>query len=435
MDAIPVTEFPGTQPKAGGYESGRLELARLTLGDRLTLQEGVNHVAAIASEAIGVKRVSVWVFNEDHTSIRCDHLFQIGQNASGGVRFHADDFPEYFKALAQHRVVAVVDVEGDPYTVEFREPYFQPLGITSMLDAPVFRGGKCMGILCHEHIGPVRQWSEADHDFAGTAADALARLYEEAARRDAEGQLVALQGRVGDLERMGALGRLAAGIAHDFRNVLASAMSYGELLEHDVGETGDRAAAKAHVKGLQTALEQGLKLSEDLLDFGLGRKNKPRVVKVGEHIHAFKPMLAMAIGPKVNLAMHCDANDERAFIDTAQWDRAILNLAFNARDAMPEGGTLYVTVKKVRHGRAKDSRANGSESEMLMVELRDTGVGVDADTQSRMFEPYFTTKEKKGTGLGLAFVKQVITHAGGDIEVESEPGKGLAVRLFLPVIG
>lgn len=414
--------------KPGDYEAGRLELAKLSLGDALTLKEGIGRVAEISASVVGVKRVSVWVFNPEHSSIRCDHLFQAGQNASAGVRLHADDFPEYFKALSLNRVVAVVDVDGNPYTSEFREPYFKPLGITSMLDAPVFRGGQCAGIVCHEHIGPVRQWSEADREFAGTAADTMARLYEESARRDAEGQLVALQYRVGDLERMGALGRLAAGIAHDFRNVLASAMSYSELLERDVaGETQDIKAAPSHLQGLQSALQQGLKLTEDLLDFGLGRMNKPRVVGLVEHVRDFKPMLTMAVGPKVQLFTHFADGKERVFIDTAQWDRALLNLAFNARDAMPDGGSLHVTVKTVGDDAAKTDR--------LMVEVRDTGLGVDAATKARMFEPYFTTKEKKGTGLGLAFVKRVVTHAGGEIEVESEPGKGLAVRLYLPVIG
>ncbi len=419
---------------AHAYDAGRLELAKLSLGDR-SLPAGVERIAAIAAAVIGVQRVSVWMFSEDRASIRCDHLFQPGHKAGRGVRLHADEFPEYFKALALQRVVAVRDVEGDPYTVEFRDPYFRPLGISSMLDAPVFRGGQCMGILCHEHIGPVRDWSEADGEFAGTAADALARLYEEAARRDAEGRLVALQGHMDDLERMGALGRLAAGIAHDFRNVLTSAMGYGDLLERDALQGGDRAATRSHVQGLRAALEQGQKLAEDLLDFGLGRRNKPRVVSLGEHMAAFKPMLAMALGPSVRLNMKIEIGEERVFMDTAQWDRALLNLAFNSRDAMPEGGSLQVTVRAVRRGDAAGAEAPGDGSDFVRVELRDTGQGIDRALQERLFEPTFTTKEKKGTGLGLAFVKQVMTHAGGDIEIESEPGKGFAVRLYLPVIG
>jgi two-component system, cell cycle sensor histidine kinase and response regulator CckA len=421
-----------SQLHASTFEAARIQLARCNLSQVPSFVSAVHQVAEIGAHQLAVARVSIWVFIQDGKAIHCDHLYQKDGRAKSGVIFHESDFPEYFKALGYHRVVAVRDIEGEPFTREFREPYFRPLGITSMLDAPIYRNGKAIGIVCHEEVGPLRNWTPSDKDFAAAVADTLSRLYEEQDRVAAEAKIGVLENQLDKLERMSALGQLAAGIAHDFRNVLSAAIGFSELMETKVQDSSPnfKQAFEEWNSGLHQALNQGFKLTEDLLDYGLGKSQKPRVLDLNAHLQGFMPILAMALGPKVQL--HTDISDlpARIFADPSQWERALLNLAFNARDAMPNGGRFAVSVQTVQ-----TQVQGGSERSEVLVEIKDSGHGVDEATRKRMFEPYFTTKEKKGTGLGLAFVQKVVHHIGGRIEAESEVGKGFTIRLILPSIG
>lgn len=409
------------------FEDARLLLARTSVAPGGNWRQALQSVVEVAARAIGVNRISIWRFVDNRDAIRCEFLYHVERHiVSEGTILHARDFPTYFRSLEIRRVVPIVDIEGDPVTQEFREPYFQPLGITSMLDAPIYEAGAMVGIVCHEQIGPKRYWTALDCEFAAAVADAIARLHQEAEHSLAEQRLNAYRDRMADLQRLGDLGRLAAGMAHDFNNVLQAILGYAdEVIEVAHGQ----ASVKTLTEKLVAAAKRGSDLAGELLSLGRQEPCRPRVIGLGDVIEQFRDMLDKAAGPNVMLKIADLSHASRVFVDPAQIERAVLNLVLNARDAMPSGGTIVISLGEVT--RAPLDRDPGA---YVVLVISDTGQGMDLETQSRMFEPMFTTKGERGTGLGLAIVNQVVTLAGGFIDVESALGRGTTIRIHLPKI-
>ena len=336
------------------------------------------------------------------------------------------DFPAYFQGLADHRCVAVDDAQGSPLSNELLEPYLQPLGITSMIDAPLFIAGKLVGVVCHEHVGPVRHWSEAEPDFACAVADNIARLYVEHQQSNVQATLETYQRHLLELHRMEAVGPMAAGIAHDFRGIIGAAMGFAELIRRAPGVSLqiDNYAAK-----ILDALERGRRLTNEVMNFGKDESVMPRVLDVREVLDNISDMLRVLLGSRIVFSITAAQHVSRVFIDGLQLERIVLNLALNARDAMPDGGQLSVTIEDARM-----ANEDGESATFVMIAVQDTGVGMDAHTLEHVFKPFFTTKGEAGTGLGLVIVQQVVARAGGLIRITSELGKGTIARAYLPRI-
>ncbi len=409
-------------------DSARLALARLHTPPGTTLHQSLAELTREAAEALDVDRVGVWLLGEDRQAIRCHHLCQpaLGQTFEGVV-LHARDFPAYFQALDTTRVVALADARHDPVSQELCAAYLEPLGIGAMLDAPIYRGGRPNGVVCHEHCGGPRDWTEAEQQFAVTVAETVARLFEEAARHEAESTRDAYQTRLMELHRLEALGRLAAGIAHDFRNILFVIQGQGDLLVRSATlPPAELEAARQVVE----AARLGHQLTEELLSFGKQTADAPRVVRLCQLLREHERMLRLSLGARHHITLDCASDTASVFIDPSQFERVVLNLVLNARDAMPAGGGIRLAT-----GERSATGPDGRSIQMVCLEVIDTGVGMDAATRARLFEPFFTTKGDKGTGLGLAVTDQIVTRAGGFLEVESEPGRGTTMRVLLPRIG
>jgi signal transduction histidine kinase len=411
--------------RVAGRDVARVRLSRLNLAGK-TLREGLQEVAEIAAAALNVNRVSVWRFINERSAIRCEFLYQPARKSHyEGAILHAHDFPNYFRALEVRRVVPVIDLAGDPLMEEFREAYFRPLGISAMVDAPIYEAGNVAAIVCHEIVGPPRNWTRQDCEFAATVAEVIARLYEEAARHRVEVQRDTFQEQVTELQRLGDLGRLAAGLAHDFSNILHVVVGFAETI---ADATDEQAPLRPAVDGLMAALDRGVLLMTELKALGKAEGSRPRVLDVVECTNQMRELLAKAAGPTISLGFEIGAQVGQVFIDQSQYERALLNLVVNARDATPAGGPVTISVSEGRRAHDHDG------STYVVVDVTDRGVGMDRHTQIRMFEPLFTTKGDRGTGLGLAVVQQIVTLAGGFIEVESALGAGTSVRLFFPKI-
>ncbi|MGE3273037.1 MAG: sensor histidine kinase [Chloroflexota bacterium] len=391
------------------------------------MRDILRQVTEIATATLRVGRVSIWRFLDERRAIRCDYLYQpASQSVFEGTVLHAQDFPNYFRALELRRAVSVAAIESDPFMREFHASYFQPLGITSMLDAPIYQAGETVGIVCHEHIGPVRQWTALECEFAATVADTIGRLYEELARIQAVQSLGTYQAHVMDVQKLGALGRMAAGMAHDFKNVLAAIYGYADLIAE---QAQNQPAVIDLVHGLTDAAGRGAHLTEQLLMLGQGTPGHPRVIDPRTLLQQYQEMLSMAAGAASSVLVQAPEAVSRIFVDPDQLERAILNLVMNARDAMPAGGTIEITLRDEDN---PEPDARGSA--YVMVSVRDTGLGMDSATRERIYEPFFTTKGEAGTGLGMAIVQHIVTRAGGFMDVESALGQGTTVRLFLPRI-
>jgi signal transduction histidine kinase len=419
--------IPGEADTRQAYKAVTLRLARERVTDARPLRDVLRVVTEIAAAALQVKRVSVWFFLHEPRAIRCDYLHQLdrGEIYEGSI-LHACDFPVYFSELESSRVLRIVDREGDPISEEFRASYLTPLGITAMLDAPILQGGDIIGIVCHEHVGSNREWSDPDCEFAASVGDIVARLYAEAERLRAENELQAYQSRLAELQQFGEMGRLAAGVAHDFNNVLNAIFAYGELIADAAGNDPDVNRLTAELAGIA---DRGRELTHNLLTLGRVNVQRPRVVGPADVLNASLPLLRGAAGPRVRCETHIRTSVSRVLIDPIQLERAVVNLVVNARDAMPAGGVVTVDLREEIVG----SRS-GHQSTFVVIEVSDTGVGMDSETRERMFETFFSTKGNQGRGLGMSIVNQIITMAGGFIQVDSYLGKGTKIRLYLPRI-
>lgn len=422
MSALPPTRRASDSAQSR-CDQASLQLARLRVDGDPTLRKAWRSLSVIVADALQVERIGIWLTIDNGQAIRCEHLYQasVGQSFHGVV-LRANDFPEYFAAMEHHRIIVANDARTMPVTASLREPYLEPLGIASMLDAPIFRGGQAVGVVCHEHVGSPRQWNDVEGAFAATVADTVARLYEEAARQNAESSLEAYEEHMLALHRLEAVGRMAAGIAHDFRGVLGAITGFAQLALRAPNLPAD---ARRHVQHIIDSAERGQNLTREVTAYVQDRPVSPRVLDVTRAVEGMQSMLLSVVGDGIKLTLRSPQNLSRVFMDTTQLERAVLNLVLNARDAMPTGGAIAIDIRET---------PDADDSSSVSIAVTDTGCGMDAATLSQARRPLFTTKGDKGTGLGLAIVEQIVSRAGGSLRIESEPGKGTCVTLLLPRI-
>jgi signal transduction histidine kinase/CheY-like chemotaxis protein len=263
---------------------------------------------------------------------------------------------------------------------------------------------------------------------------ALARVNDElrremADRQAAESARGQLEEQLRHAQKMEAIGRLSGGIAHDFNNLLTAIRGYSELLMTAL--TGS--PLRADVEEIFNAAERAATLTGQLLAFSRRQILTPEIVVLNQRVMDMSRMLNRLIGEHIAIDLHLATDLWTVRADAAQLEQVLVNLALNARDAMPEGGRLVIETanREVGAGQAKSQEISPG----LFVELRvgDTGVGIPIDVQGRIFEPFFTTKPKgAGTGLGLSMVYGFVRQSGGAIAVESTPGKGSTFVLLLP---
>jgi signal transduction histidine kinase len=253
------------------------------------------------------------------------------------------------------------------------------------------------------------------------SANQLLRLEMEQ-RRVAEDQLR-------QIHKMEAVGQLTGGIAHDFNNLLTVVVGHLEMAQ-------DRVSADPRtVASLQAALraaERGAALTRHLLAFARRQHLDPRLVDIRGVLSAAERLLEQTIGPEIELVIRSEHDLHPAWIDPNQLELAILNLALNARDAMPGGGVLGISAEN-RQGDVGDLPAELQPDDYVVISVTDTGIGMNKETLQRAFEPFFTTKEAgRGSGLGLSIVHGFAAQSGGLVEIASTPGEGSKVDLWLP---
>ena len=411
-------------PGPAGYEWARLRLARMRIAGGAGLDQALRDATELAARTLGVDRVTIWLFVDGGRALRCYHLYEREPGVhSEGAMLCAADFPVYFQALEQRRPIAASDAPSDPLTYELREAYLEPLGIVSMLDAAIYRAGRVAGVVCHEH-GAHRDWSHAERAFASSVADSVALQMEHAARQDADAVARVFEAQLADAHRMEALGRVASAVAHDFNNLLTVILGHARVIETALGTPPEVAAAAAEIV---RAAGRGAAVVRELLTFGREQRRPTAVVRVGEVVAKLEGLLRASLHRIHTLELRC-ADSGSVLIDPSHVERVVLNLVLNARDAMPAGGTVSVTVEEAQVG-----EPGGLPSPYVVIRVSDSGQGMDEATRARIFEPFFTTRvDAGGSGVGLAVVNGIVERAGGFVRVESEPGRGTRMSLYLP---
>jgi signal transduction histidine kinase len=241
-----------------------------------------------------------------------------------------------------------------------------------------------------------------------------------------------LQAQLNQSQKMEAIGQLAGGVAHDFNNLLTAILGYGNMIL----ERAEDQNLRNDVLEILRAGESAAALTRQLLAFSRRQVMQPTVVSLKEVVASVEKMLRRLIGENIDLVIVFHEGPETVRADPNQLEQVIINLAVNARDAMPGGGRLTIETSTIDlddlYCREHPSVTPGPH---ILLSVSDTGTGMEAETQARLFEPFFTTKEQgRGTGLGLATVYGIVKQSGGHIYVYSEPGRGTTFKIYLPSV-
>lgn len=234
-------------------------------------------------------------------------------------------------------------------------------------------------------------------------------------------------------QKMEAIGQLAGGIAHDFNNILTAILGYGNLL---LRKRGTDDMVKEYADEIISSANRAAILTRDLLTFSRKHVINPQPADLNKLIERVKKILARLIGEHIEIKINLQDKDMIVKMDTSQIEHVLLNLATNARDAMPNGGTITITASHVRLGEEfVGVHHYAKPGNYALITFADTGAGIDKAIQSRIFDPFFTTKEVgKGTGLGLSMAYGIIKQHNGYIHVYSEPGHGAVFKIYLPLV-
>jgi two-component system cell cycle sensor histidine kinase/response regulator CckA len=542
---------PSTRSARGGQHRRQDALLTLTSPEVLggeDLSASFRRITEADAAALDVARSSIWRLTPDRSRLVCLDLYDAAADAhSSGLELRAADYPAYFAALATVQLIDASDAGRDSRTREFASSYLEPLGITSMMDAPFHVEGRVEGVVCREHVGPIREWLADEKTFAVAAANLVSLALASSERRRAEattrllgealnaaanamvitdcdgviewvnpafsrdtgysldeargrsprdlvksglheslqyaalwstiqaggvwrgemtnrrkdgslypveltitpirghdgriGHFIAVQRDLTEEKRLEAqflqaqkleiVGRLAGGIAHDFNNVLTIINGTADLITMGLDAGHPMSADLAQIKH---AGERAASLTRQLLAFSRKQSDARDVLDLCAIIADWRRMLQRLVGETIVLDLAADAAQGCLIkANQAQVEQILMNLAVNARDAMPDGGQLTVSVDATDVADGRGLTPAVAPGAYVRLTVTDTGAGIDTPTLERIFEPFFTTKEPgRGTGLGLATVYGIVHRLRGGIDVKSRPGVGTSFVIYLP---
>jgi len=320
--------------------------------------------------------------------------------------------------------VVIPDLSALPPEAEAERELLTVQDIKALLAVPIMSQERgLIGFVGFDDVQRTRTWHEDDVRALRTACDLLASEFD---RRLLEEQLRQAQ-------KMEAVGQLAGGVAHDFNNLLSVVVGHAALL---LGQVSDDAESHAHALEIRRAAERASQLTRQLLAFSRKQILNPQVLDVGAVVRETEMMLSRVIGSRVSLRTEQHTSDAVVRADPVQVQQVLLNLVMNARDAMPGGGDVHLTVGATVLTEPLTSPAGVVPAgDWVTLEVADTGEGMAPEILPRIFEPFFTTKaDGLGTGLGLPTVYGIVQQSGGHVWVQSTPGLGTTFRLFLPRI-
>jgi PAS domain S-box-containing protein len=291
---------------------------------------------------------------------------------------------------------------------------------TRSVETQMFMGGRTLPVLLSAQ--PVERNGER---FV------LWELLDLTERRRVEQEQEALKSQLLQAQKMESIGQLAGGIAHDFNNILTAIVGFGSLVRERMAQDSEEAE---YITEILNAAERANSLTRQLLAFSRKQSLKPRTVDPAQLLRGLEAMLGRLIGENIFLKLVLSPSTSPIRVDISQFEQVIMNLVVNARDAMPDGGTLTLETSDVDFDESYVSvHAEAAVGPHVVITVSDTGVGMDAATKTSAFEPFFTTKAfSKGTGLGLSTVYGIIKQSGGWICLDSEPGRGTTFRLYFP---
>jgi PAS domain S-box-containing protein len=332
------------------------------------------------------------------------------------------------RKLASGQILNLPSLDALPPEADRERRALQRRGVQSFLSIPIRSGDRTIGLLGFESLAAPRTWT--DHDITllqligEILTSALSRKRAEIALRESESKLLQAQ-------KLEAVGRLAGGIAHDFNNLLTVILGFSRPLLRELAEGNP---IREDISEIHAAAERAAALTRQLLTFSRRQAVEEQVMDLNATLTGLRTLLPRLLGEDVELLFDLDDDLQGVKGNPHQFEQVVINLAVNARDAMPDGGVLKISTRNrtldAPHARRIGLRREGA---YVLLSVSDSGHGMDADTRAQIFDPFFTTKEPgKGTGLGLSIAYSVVEQAGGVIQVEGGPSKGTSFDIWLP---
>ena len=389
------------------------------------LPGALSRITEMAADTLHVARAGVWAYHPE--KLICLELFdRATRQHTSGAELGWEQQPSYFAAIRDGAPVAVTDTQHDARTRELVAPGGARSDVAAQFDIPVRAGGRLVAVLTNEHVGGPRRWTAEEQTFASSVASFVALAIEASERNRLEQQLAKAQ-------KMESIGRLAGGVAHDFNNLLTAILGNVEFARAGLPPN---ARVHAELAEIQKAARRAADLSRQMLTFARHQVVEARVVDLNSLARDADKLLRRLLGEDIELVTLLAPDLGAVRIDPGQFEQVIVNLAVNARDAMPNGGRLTIETSNVVLGpEYLAGHAGVMPGAYVQLAVTDTGHGMDRETLNRLFEPFFTTKgQGKGTGLGLAICYGIVRQAGGAIWAYSEPRRGATFKVHLPKV-
>ena len=428
------------------------QVSKSPLIDNGELQKAYRLVISSLHKGLNIQRAGVWFVRSDYSEINCQLLIDTyHQTEIEALTISALNYPQYLLALKGERAILANDAHTNNATSEFSEGYLTPLEISSMLDVPIRHKGEMIGIICCEHIGNKRQWSEDEATFAGSLADLIGRAINAHAFKESEQKLNDINNKLEqtikertaqlvESEKMAALGNLVAGIAHEVNTPLGISITASSAITDSI-------------KKLEKAMENG-RLSEVLFKSFLQESyellfmlenNLDRAADLIQHfkqtavdhsdqnIHIFdvkKSLSSLVLSLKTEMTKYgvnvkLDIEEKLTIYSyPSAWSQIFSNLILNScNHAFENNNNPEINIKI------------SIKQDKIMAEYMDNGCGIPEENIAQIMLPFFTTKRGQGgTGLGMSIVYNLITEQlNGTIEIKSEMGKGIRILIECPL--
>ena len=409
------------------------ELSRgfLALGGE-EVDAGVREHLGVAAEIAGADRTRLIVMHPD-TSEGC-----VGVYDWSAPRVPSDmpalpealhRFQWSMRRLGRSELIQIESPDELPAEARAEREDLVARGVRSALSIPIRSGDRTIAVFGFETVQAKRTWSDHDVDLLQLIGEILTSAL---GRKHAEAALRASESRIQQIQKLEAVGRLAGGIAHDFNNLLTVILGFSRPLLRELPE-GD--PMREDLQEIHGAAERAASLTRQLLTFSRRQAADEQVMDLSAMVSGLKTLLERLLGEDVEFVLDLEPALQGVRGDTHQFEQVVINLAANARDAMPEGGALKITTRNAALDAAQVQRVGlPGAGHYVLLSVSDSGCGMDEETRAQIFDPFFTTKEPgKGTGLGLSIAYSVVEQAGGAIRVEGGPSKGTTFELWLPI--